>query len=155
MFLLRNNSLSLNNRLNTFDNDVSPLCTFCRIIDRDTMVQDSFVHFFYNCPVTNNLLFQWTRALVPPPDINTLNFKKLYWYGYDEISNDQTGSLGLVMDIFKYVVWKSKQRRRLPNSIMLSREIGFILDLACAENVSFRHTSSNINLIANLFQARG
>ena len=68
------------------------------------MVQDRFVHFFYNCPVTNNLLFQWTRALVPPPDINTLNFKKLYWYGYDEISNDQTGSLGLVTDIFKYVV---------------------------------------------------
>ena len=125
------------------------------MIDRDTLVRDSFVHFFYNCPVTNNLLFQWTRALVPPPDINSLNFKKLYWYGYDDIINDQTGSLGLVMDIFKYVVWKSKQRRRLPNSIMLSREIGFILDLACAENVSFRHTSSNINLIANLFQARG
>ena len=63
------------------------------------------------------------------------------------------GSLGLVMGIFKYVVWKSKQRRRLPNSITLSREIGFILDLAA--NVSFRHTSGNINLIANLFQARG
>ena len=66
------------------------------MIDRDTLVQDSFVHFFYNCPVTNNLLFQWTRALVPPPDINSLNFKKLYWYGYDDIINDQTGSLGLV-----------------------------------------------------------
>ena len=60
LFLLRNNSLPLNNRVNAFDNNVSPLCTFCRIIDRDTRVRDSFVHFFYSCPVTNNLLFQWT-----------------------------------------------------------------------------------------------
>ena len=67
LFLLRNNSLPLNNRVNAFDNDVSPLFTFCRIIDRDKRARDSFVHFFYNCPVTNNLLFQWTRALVPPP----------------------------------------------------------------------------------------
>ena len=59
------------------------------------------------------------------------------------------------MDIFKYAVWKSKQRRRLPNFIMLSREISFILDLARSANVSFRYTTDNINLIANLFQARG
>ena len=59
------------------------------------------------------------------------------------------------MDVFKYAVWKAKQRRRLPNIIMLSREITFILDLACEASVSFRHTTGNINLIANLIQARG
>ena len=123
------------------------------IIDRDTLVRDSFVHFFYNCPVTYNLLFQWTRAFVPPPDINSLDLKKLYLYGNDETNNDQSGSLCVVMDIFKYTVWKSKQRRRLPNIISLSREILFILELACAANVSFRHTTGNINLIANLFKA--
>ena len=82
-------------------------------------------------------------------------FKKLYLYGNDETNNDQSGSLCVVMDIFKYAVWKSKQRQRLPNIISLSRDISFILDLACTANVSFRHTTGNINLIANLFQARG
>ena len=140
--------------MHLFDNDVSPLCTFCRIIDRETLVRDSFVHFFFNCPVTNNLLFQRTRAFVPPPDINSLDFL-FYWYGNDDTNNDQSGSLCVVMDIFKYAVWKSKQRQRLPNIISLSRDISFILDLACTANVSFRHTTGNINLIANLFQARG
>ena len=114
-------------------------------------LRDSFVHFFYNCPVTNNLLFQWTRVFEPPPDINSLNFKKLYWYGYNDTSNDLSGTLCIVMDIFKYAIWKSKQRRHLPNILALSREISFILDVACTASRTFRLTTANINLISNLF----
>ena len=56
LFHLRNNSLPLNNRLNAFDQDVSPSCSFCRIIDRETAPRDSFYHFFFRCPVTKRLL---------------------------------------------------------------------------------------------------
>ena len=89
--------------------------------------------------------------LEPPPDINSLNFKKLYWYGYNDTSNDLSGTLCIVMDIFKYAIWKSKQRRHLPNILALSREISFILDVACTASRTFRLTTANINLISNLF----
>ena len=59
------------------------------------------------------------------------------------------------MDIFKFTLWKSKLRRCLPNIITLSREISFIIDVARTANASFRHNSGNINMISNLFQARG
>ena len=59
------------------------------------------------------------------------------------------------MDILKFTVWKSKLRQHLPNIITLSREISFIIYVARAANASFRHNTGNINLISNLFQARG
>ena len=68
---------------------------------------------------------------------------------------DHACTLCIVVDIFKYLVWKSKLRRRLPNIISISREISFILDVANAANVSFRHNTGLINLISNLFQAPG
>ena len=155
LFLLRNNSLPLNNRLNAFDNTVSPLCSFCRIINRETRTRDSFLHFFLNCLVTNNLLFQWTRKLNPAPDINAPEFRNLYWFCQSETTEDPSGTIGIVMDIFKYVLWKFKQRRHLPNFISLSRETTFLLNIACIRNQYFRHKSLNINLIANFFQVLG
>ena len=77
LFLLRNNTLPLNNRIHAFDNQISPMCTFCRIADRDSANRDSFSHFFFSCPFTNNILLQWSRALEPAPDINTEDFKVL------------------------------------------------------------------------------
>ena len=68
LFLLRNNTLPLNNRIHAFDNQISPMCTFCRIADRDTVNRDSFSHFFFSCPFTNNILLQWSRALEPAPE---------------------------------------------------------------------------------------
>ena len=52
LYLLRNNGLPLNNRLNAFDPTVSAKCSFCRIVDRDTAPRDSFFHFFYDCQIT-------------------------------------------------------------------------------------------------------
>ena len=124
-------------------------------MNRETRTRDSFQHFFLNCPVTNNLLFQWTRELNLTPDINTPEFRNIYWLGQNETTEDPSGTIGIVMDTFKYVLWKFKQRRHLPNFISLSREITFLLNIACIRNQYFRHKSVNINLIANLFQAPG
>ena len=90
-----------NNRIIAFDDNISPLCSFCRIVDRDSASRDSVNHFFLACPVTHNLLFQWTRSLNPPPDINSLDFKKLYWFRSVPLSNDETGTVTLCMDFFQ------------------------------------------------------
>ena len=155
LFLLRNNSLPLNNRLNAFNENVSPFCTFCRIIDGDTATRDSFNHFFFSCPVTNNLLLQWTRELNPAPDINSHDFKQLYWYGSGTLSNDESGTVALCMDLFKYVIWKSKLRRRLPNFICVLREFSFLVETSCTLSRKVKHRLQNNNLLANFLPARG
>ena len=155
LFLLRNNSLPLNNRINAFYNTVSPLCSFCRIVNRDTTPRESFSHFFLTCPITWNLIFQWTRSLNLAPDIETLDFQNLFWYGTVNLTSDDSGTTALIMDLFKYVLWKSKLRRRLPNHLSLSKELKFIIEISCFQSQKLRHRLLNNNLLANLFQAQG
>ena len=70
LYLLRNNGLTLNNRLNAFDPTISAKCSFCRIVDRDTAPRDSFFNFFYDCKITTRLLQQWCAIFEPPLQIN-------------------------------------------------------------------------------------
>ena len=71
------------------------------------------------------------------------------------LTDDETGTVAQCMDLFKYVIWKSKQRRHLPNSVIVSRELRFLLETACKMSQWFHHRLVNNNLIANFFQARG
>ena len=80
LYLLRTNGLLLNNRLNTIDPTVSPHCTFCRIVDRQTAPRDSFLHFFYDCAITNRLLQRWCGLFEPPLQLNDFSFRNFYWY---------------------------------------------------------------------------
>jgi hypothetical protein len=46
IFKFRYNYLNLNNRVNAFNPEIDPRCTFCRIRDRETRTRDSLRHFF-------------------------------------------------------------------------------------------------------------
>ena len=105
----------LNNRLNAWDPDISPYCTFCRIIDRDTRIRDGFRHFFFECPVTYRLLQQWGAIFEPPINPNNPSFLQLYWYGAVEEPLFNPTALIYICDCFKYVLWKFKQCRKIPN----------------------------------------
>ena len=48
IYLLRINGLMLNNRLNAFDPTISPICTFCKILDRESRNRDGLAHFLWN-----------------------------------------------------------------------------------------------------------
>ena len=104
LYLFRNNGLPLNNRINAFDPTVSPTCTFCRIIDRETETRDSFLHFFQDCPVTSRLLEHWCNVFEPPLRCNDPSFRNFYWYGYTEDEPDGSMSLAFVAYTFKYVL---------------------------------------------------
>ena len=80
LYLLRTNGLLLNNRLNTIDPTVSPHWTVCRIVDRQTAPRDSFLHFFYDCAITNRLLQRWCGLFEPPLQLNDFSFRNFYWY---------------------------------------------------------------------------
>jgi hypothetical protein len=75
LFKFRNNQLPLNNRVNAYDMNVDPRCSFCKIIDNQSTTRESFDHLFLNCPVTRNLLSRFTSNLVPVPDMDLKNLK--------------------------------------------------------------------------------
>ena len=138
LFLFRNNQLPLNNRINAFDDTVDPRCTFCRIIDNNTASRDGLSHVFCTCIVTDRLIAQLINKLEPIPDPNSIEFKHMYWYGSLPENPQLTPYILLVFDTFRYVLWKYKLRRKIPNFDALLSEICFILSISCKISTNLR-----------------
>ena len=155
LFLLRNNGIMLNNRLNAIDDTVSPYCTFCKIINRDTVTRDSFLHFFRNCPVTARLLEVWSSLFEPIQQINSPSFQALYWYGVCPGNIADNGYTLLVVDSFKYVLWKFKKRKKIPNLISFNREYFFTLSNISNMSKKVRLGISNSNFLTNFLPGLG
>ena len=45
-------------------------------------------------------MFQWTRQMNLAPDIDSQEFKQLYWFGSGMLTDDETGTVALCMDLF-------------------------------------------------------
>jgi hypothetical protein len=152
-FKLRHNQLMTNLRLNSFDSTVSKNCTFCRI--RNTYNEETFSHLFFSCPSTWGLLQVVLFRMEPRPDPDLADFKKMYWYGATEdFSNDRRAIL-IIFELFRYTLWKFKQRRKLPNNNMFLDEFLFTLSVATSQSREIRFSIERCNLIANFLQARG
>jgi len=155
MFKLRNNQLMLNNRRNAFDVLHDPRCTFCKIRDPDTEVRDSFAHVFFDCVTTKRLLEHFLTNVGPVPGLNTVEFRQLYWYGIFEQNLVFNATNLFVFDIFRYLIWKNKTRRKIPNPVQLMKELKFIVFITCEKNSSLRAKIQTNNLMANLLPAMG
>ena len=162
IFMLRNNDLKLNNRLNAFDDNVDPRCTFCRILNGNTNSRDGLKHAFYTCPVTNNLLRNLVAGCEPVPDINSREFRQLYWYGSiitdedDEEAGQSSNLAGLIIfDLFRFIIWKFRQRRRVPNIVSFTRKFNFTLKICQYNSRRVSEILASDNMFTNFLQARG
>ena len=155
LFLLRNNGLPLNNRLNAFDPTVSAKCSFCRIVDRDTAPRDVFFIFFYDCQITSRLLQQWCAIFEPPLQINYPSFRQFYWYGINPAEENGSAPVIFISDTFKYVLWKFKQRKKIPNFQAFIGNVFFIVKTAANTSLKICHRIAENNMITNFLQARG
>ena len=155
LYWLRNNGLPLNNRLNAFYPTVSPKCSFCRIVNRDTAPRDGFLHLFYECQITSRLLQQWCAIFEPPLQINDPSFRQFYWYGINPVEENGSALVIFISDTFKYVLWKFKQRKKIPNFQAFIGEEFFIVQTAANNSQKIRCGIAENNMIANFLQARG
>ena len=153
LFLYNNNTLGINTRVNAFNAQVDRRCCFCRILNNETLNEETFLHVFFTCPTTRSLLCTLINRLEPRPDPDLLSFREMYWYGINDSGNSFI--LLAIFDIFRYCVWKFKLRRRVPNANMFMREFDFCLDIVCSANVSFRTSIQRLNLLANIIPALG
>jgi hypothetical protein len=162
IFKLRNNDLSLNNRLNSYDDTVDPRCNFCRILNSDTTSRDGLNHAFYDCPTTRSLLSTLIARCEPVPDINSRIFRQLYWYGTgitdeeDESYTPNSNIAGLVVfDIFRYTIWTFRCKRKVPNVISFFREFDFSIALMLRKSRWITEIVAANNMFSNFLQARG
>jgi len=155
LFKQRYNQLLTNNRLNAFDPDVDPRCTFCKIRDNNCTTRDSFEHFFLLCPTTQRLVSAMVRNFEPVPDMQGNDFKSFYWYGTYDDNPLWSSSILLVFDCFRYILWKYKHMRKIPNWVMIERQLKFILRNIFTLNIRIRSRAESANLLANILPAMG
>jgi hypothetical protein len=115
IYLERNNFLKTGTRAANYVANLDDRCTFCRIINPDTVVRESFFHLFFTCPTTCLLLRGVTRlgGLIHLPDDNS--FMEKYWFG--SLDGKTLASLTIIYEIFRFVVWKFKLRRIVPTQL--------------------------------------
>ena len=155
IFKFRNNQLALNNRVNAYDNTVDPRCSFCKIIDYQSTTRENFKHLFLTCPVTRVLMEHFILRLEPVPNLDTVIFEDMYWFG--RIVNERSAEplLLFIMDCFRFTIWNFKVRRKVPNWPLFERELLFLISSTANRNTSLKYKLSACNLIANYLPAHG
>jgi hypothetical protein len=115
IFFERNNFFKTGTRAANYVVNLDDRCSFCCIINPDTVARESFFHLFFTCPTTCLLLRGVTRlgGLLHSPDDDS--FMEKYWFG----SRDGKSSVSLILiyEIFRYVIWKFKLRRIVPTQL--------------------------------------
>ena len=146
----------LNNRLNAFDPTISPICTFCKILDRDTRHRDGHAHFFMECAITSRLLNVWGSKFEPQVSLINPGFFSLYWYGIPPAGGGEQILLNLLTaESFRYVLWKYKIRRKIPNTNAFFAELSAVLEQICRMSLTIRTLFHGYNFVANFLQAIG
>jgi hypothetical protein len=152
IFKCRNNSLRTQDRLSHFLN-MDNNCLFCHNLTINYKQRETFPHLLRLCPVTSSVLegFLLRFGIIPPPTI--ISFDDYYWYG--TIDQYTCKSSLLIFDTFRYCIWITKNRHRVPrlDSICeLFRNIfGAILD----RRPGFIPIIMNLPHIANILRAIG
>jgi hypothetical protein len=109
----RYNSLKLNNRLNAYLPEIDPGCTFCYITNNRPVERDSMLHCFLNCPTVRNFLYLFLGFIGRNDDIDTDNFRKLYWFGKNASIKTITHQVAynVIFDSFRYTIFRNRQRK--------------------------------------------
>jgi hypothetical protein len=153
IFKFRYNYLALNNRVNAFNPDIDPRCTFCRIRDPNTHSRDSLRHFFWDCPTSNALVLNLWRKYFEN-DVQIGHLPALYWYGTLTGTEHDYQSINLIFwDICRYVLYCYKGKRTVPNFPSFEREVLFKFKTSL--NLYNKNIIENKNFFTRLSQAIG
>jgi hypothetical protein len=146
-------------RVAHFDQTVDDRCTFCRILYPPVQTREDFFHLFRSCPITEGLIQNLIKRLrlnikyYSPGTDPESKFEKLYWYGTQDNKTDVSSLL--VFELFRYILWKFKTRRRLPRIIEVKDIFLNMLEIMIAIKPKLRSAILHNGIIANILQALG
>jgi hypothetical protein len=125
IFKMRSNYLQLNNRLNAYNENVDPKCTFCRIRIGGGAARDSLEHCFLTCPTSGNAINALNREFFNNYQIG--DFPNFFWTGIIEGKENLMEVFLTFWDVYQFLLFKYRLRRKIPNVEVLKREIVFML----------------------------
>ena len=79
-FRFYNNTLGINSGLSHFVQNVNPGCAFCIANHENVIPSETFLHLFYECSHTNNIITAMSLVLIPELNFPTETTRKLFWF---------------------------------------------------------------------------
>jgi hypothetical protein len=142
------NLLGLNTRVNHFNRDIGRVCTFCAIKQKVLLLDELFLHFFFECDTTKGLIDKFTKKYLPELGLDSDDKKKKFWLlslnPRDE-KNNNTFLIALTKHVLFYI-WRCKLSKTLPTFSNLLNDVFYKLDTVRKTNSGFRE-HMNINLL--------
>jgi hypothetical protein len=127
LFKLHNNTAGYNNAVAHFVPGHSPNCTFCDITRNPEVENETPLHLFFSCSVSERFveaIFSW--ILGEPANISRQEF----FVSFNKPDHRKNYALLIVSVLVKKYLWDCKQRYALPNlehaQIFISEEIKII-----------------------------
>jgi exonuclease III len=155
LFMLRNNYLRINTRLNAYNNEVNPTCTFCRIRDPDPQHRETFGHLFFDCHTTHSIILRLMADLFPIFDYNVVQLKEFCWFG-SAIGHELLQPIFLLFwDCVRFVIYKYKLVRHLPNYNSFKNDLIFNCKTTFYSRLPYKILIDSTPVLASLAQALG
>jgi hypothetical protein len=133
IFKFYNNMLGLNSRVAHFNPGINASCTFCE--DRKFLPapKETMEHLFFYCPVVADLIQGFCTKFLRNPELE----HDMYFTSEINVFEVKNNSLNLVLDIFRYVLWQYKLKKKYPTSLEFWSEFEYQLSVATGSSQRF------------------
>jgi hypothetical protein len=133
IFKFYNSMLGLNCRVSHFNPGINASCTFCD--DRKLLPapKETMEHLFYYCPLVHKLIIGFCTKYLRNPELDRVTFFTSDITEF-EVKNN---SLNIVLDIFRYVVWQYKLKKKYPTSLEFWPEFEYQLSTVTGSSQRF------------------
>jgi hypothetical protein len=108
-----------------------------------------------HCRTTFNILTNIVPTIGLNIDIDSVAFRNLYWFGIDTEKRETQLIWLIFFDVFRYVIYKSRLRKIVPNFRSITRDMNFTLRKLMLSNRKFRAHMLHSGNLANFTQAIG
>ena len=108
-FQINRNSLYTNVKVNKFNFQVSPYCTFCRLTDSNNLNLELISHLFHGCTYVQNF-WNEVKDWLLTTNINLNIDVKTILFG--DMNNDINSVTNSVILYAKYFIWKSRLKNQ-------------------------------------------
>ncbi len=140
LFKLYNNTLGYNNAVAHFVRNHSPNCTFCDIAGTQEMFNETPLHLFFSCGISENFIDSMFKWFV---DDNTFDFSRTEFFTvFDRatLTPAKNQTLTVFSKLLLKFMWDSKQRFSLPCTVHCRVAIGAEITSMTEINANFRKT---------------
>jgi hypothetical protein len=129
LFKFRNNTLGVNLRVSKFVQGLDAECSLCSVSGNQRPIpSESFVHVFFDCPVSDKYRSEIERKLFPELRNKTENDRKMFWFlGLLPGMNDSNLFINAVASLSNFLIWECKLKKEIvPVGALIENLLGSV-----------------------------